>query len=77
MISALALVVSFLFVFAVVFQFIKVKSLLFLILLIILSPLLALTAYHAMTGVLSFSFNWLILIFLVVVVAALIRNRLS
>jgi hypothetical protein len=77
MISALALAISFLFVFAVVFQFIKVKSFLFLILLIIFSPLLALTVYHAVTGVLSFSFNWLSLMILVVVVAALIRNRLS
>ncbi len=77
LIAALSPVVSFLFLFAVVFQLIRLKSPIFPFLLIVLSPFLALTAYEAITGVLSFSLSWLSLIILVVVVAALIRNRLS
>ena len=77
LLMALSLVVSFVFILAVVFQIVKVGSPLFFLLTAILSPLLALAGYQAITGLASsFSMDWLILIVLVVVVSMLVVNRL-
>ncbi len=74
---AFSLIVSFVFVFAVVFQIVKMGSPLFFLLTAILSPFLAFACYQAVTGLASsFSMDWFILIVLVVVVSMLVVNRL-
>ncbi len=73
---ALSIFVSFVFVFAVVFQLLKAGTRLFYLAIVILSPFLALACYQAIDGLFSFSMNWLILIVLVVVVSVMVANRL-
>jgi hypothetical protein len=73
---AITPIVSFVFLFAVVFQIVKFRSALFFWLLVILSPFLALTCYQALSGLASGSTLWVMFIVLVVVVILLVKNRL-